>query len=115
MASDDDPMVSDKREMKKGLGISGLWLGFVVGMIHQISMYLYLIHKTNWKRASYEALKRMKSEAKSGNRSHIFRMADDLSNFSFSQSFIDQVSFAGVPRSHIMQGGHERSFTFDQE
>ena len=63
-------------------------------MCHQISMYLYLIKKTDWKQASKEAIRRMRQEAKSGNRSSL-RMASDFS-FSISRSFIEQASFSSL-------------------
>ena len=73
-----------------------MWLSFVIGMIHQLTMYLYLIHKTDWRKASYEALKRMKREARGGASVSSFRMASDLSSFSLSTAQISQASFSSL-------------------
>ena len=47
-------------EKRIGMGLKGMWTGYAVCMFHQVSMYIYLIHKTDWTQASNEALKRIK-------------------------------------------------------
>lgn len=42
----------------KPLGVMGLWLGFVIGLLHQIIMYHVLIENTDWFKACKEARKR---------------------------------------------------------
>ena len=76
------------------MGLEGMWTGFAASMFHQVAMYMYLIHKTDWRQASKEALKRIKFEAKNGSRSSL-RMANDLSA-PISRSYSDQSSFASL-------------------
>ena len=75
----------------QGLGLKGIWIGFVIGQMHQVLMYIYLIHKTNWRQASYKALKTMKREGRGGAEVssftfRSFRMANDMSSFNMSRS-----------------------------
>jgi hypothetical protein len=39
---------NSKDEVIKGIGISGFWIGLIVGMIHQIVAYICLISLTSW-------------------------------------------------------------------
>lgn len=43
---------------KSGLGMVGIWLGFITGMVHQITAYCLLIYYSNWQDAQGAAAKR---------------------------------------------------------
>ena len=43
---------------QKPLGLIGLWFGFVVGLLHQIIMYLVLIRQSDWDLAIKQAKQR---------------------------------------------------------
>ena len=45
-------------EERVGLGISGLWIGFSIGLLHQVIRYLYLIHSASWEQAIEDAKER---------------------------------------------------------
>lgn len=50
--------INSKGEEVMGLGVEGLWLGFICGMVHQILAYIYLIKTTSWENAVEESRKR---------------------------------------------------------
>lgn len=39
----------------KPLGLVGIWLGFVLGLLHQIIMYTIMIKRSDWQLASKKA------------------------------------------------------------
>jgi len=49
-------------EVKEGVGLRGLWLGFTVGLTHQIIAYFVVIHFKGWERAVEESRERQKKD-----------------------------------------------------
>ena len=45
---------------KQNLGIKGIWYASIIGIIHQICAYLFVIHKSDWEKIKNESIERQK-------------------------------------------------------
>lgn len=64
----------------------GLWIGFIIGMIHQISAYLYLIQYSDWHRARDQAHERQRIDIENSfsdldnSYSYLSQLQDDMNH-----------------------------------
>jgi hypothetical protein len=64
------------QETRQGLGISGLWIGFMIGLLNQSLWYLWTIHSQGWEHAVIEAKDRADKEME-GKRFKLTEALDD--------------------------------------